>query len=60
MEEFNAWNILVDELKYRGIGGVLRHNNLVKWEFYYVVSEDFLASVGDYDTNTCFQIHLQK
>ena len=32
---------------------VLRHNKLVKWEFYSAVAEYLLAYVDDYETNTC-------
>ena len=40
-------------MSYRGRGGVIIHNNMLYWEFYSEVAEEFLAYVDDNETNTC-------
>ena len=42
----------VDGFRYRQRSGMLRCDNMVKWKFYPVVYEDFLAYFDDEDTNT--------
>ena len=41
IKKFTACNMSVNELRDRGRGGVIRNNNLVKWEFYSAVAEEF-------------------
>ena len=42
----------VDKFMYIGRGVVIRHNNLVKWEFYSEVAKEFHAYVDYDETNT--------
>ena len=43
IQAFNAWNVSVDEFRYRGRGDVIIHNKLMKWELYYTLDEELLA-----------------
>ena len=43
LQAFTAWNMSVDNFRYRWIGVVLRHNNMEKWKLYSSVAEEFLA-----------------
>ena len=59
-QAFTASYMLVENLRNRGRGGVLRRNNLMKWEFYSEADVEFLAYFLMTRQTHTFQIQIQK